>query len=272
MIITTISAVQPPTPAAPDDWRTQLGQVLVKVQTDSGVCGFGVGGGGSASIHVIETVLSDLLVGQDPSEVEQLHNQMCCHTAFYGRKGLVVMAISGVDLALWDIRGKVNETSVAKLLNTNVDFDLPIPTYTTVSDDEQAKTAIEAGDQAIKLHVERFGDRPSPAEIGSLVNRTRNQLGADAQIMVDAFARWDLDTTLRVADEIVPHGVTPPEQLLLVPIGYFVPLIGLSQLNFILVLASILLLSLSSLINFHLSFSFLTLNIDPPTDFISLSI
>lgn len=208
MIITTISAVQPPTPAAPDDWRTQLGQVLVKVQTDSGVCGFGVGGGGSASIHVIETVLSDLLVGQDPSEVEQLHNQMCCHTAFYGRKGLVVMAISGVDLALWDIRGKVNETSVAKLLNTNVDFDLPIPTYTTVFDDEQAKTAIEAGHQAIKLHVERFGDRPSPAEIGSLVNRTRNQLGADAQIMVDAFARWDLDTTLRVADEIVPHGVT----------------------------------------------------------------
>ena len=66
-----------------------------------------------AGIHVVQTVLRDLLVGCDAAPVEALHERMLRHTAFYGRTGLVVMAISGVDLALWDLRGKVAGTPVA---------------------------------------------------------------------------------------------------------------------------------------------------------------
>src|SRR6185436_14516888 len=100
MKIIGVKAWQPPTPGSPPDWRTQLGQIIVEVQTESGLSGIGVGGGGAASIHVIHTVLHDLLIGRDASAVEELHRAMNEHTQFYGRKGLVVMATSGVDLAL----------------------------------------------------------------------------------------------------------------------------------------------------------------------------
>src|SRR5437868_11649984 len=88
MKITAIKAWQPPTPGSPPDWRTQLGQIIVEVQTDAGLTGLGVGGGGAASIHVINTVLRDLLLGKDASQVEDLHRAMHQHTLFYGRKGL----------------------------------------------------------------------------------------------------------------------------------------------------------------------------------------
>src|SRR6185295_12569333 len=80
MKITGIKAYQPATPGAPPDWRTQLGQIVVEVQTESGLTGIGVGGGGAASIHVINTVLKDLLIGKDASQVEDLHRQMDHHT------------------------------------------------------------------------------------------------------------------------------------------------------------------------------------------------
>lgn len=219
MRIKSIRATQPPTPGSPADWRTQLGQIVVEVQTDDGLTGIGVGGGGAASIHVIQTVLQELLVGCDPTDVEQLHREMLAHTSFYGRKGLVVMAISGVDIALWDLRGKVQATSVARLLNPDVDSTRPIPTYATVFDDADAHAAIETGHAAIKLHVERFGDRPQPAEIADLVASVRDRTSATTMLMIDAFARWNIETTLRVAEAIAPHNVAwleeplPPDDL-----------------------------------------------------------
>lgn len=207
MKITDLRAVQPPTPGSPQDWRTHLGQIIVEVQTDAGLRGLGVGGGGAASIHVIQTVLRDLLVGREANEVEQLHCEMLAHTSFYGRKGLVVMAISGVDLALWDLRGKRAGQCVAKLLNPQVDLDRAIPTYATVFDDHDTKAALDAGSAAVKLHVERFGDRPDVSQIVELVARVRDVLGTDGQLMIDAFARWDVDTTLRVAEAIAPYNL-----------------------------------------------------------------
>ncbi|HIF31418.1 MAG: mandelate racemase/muconate lactonizing enzyme family protein [Pirellulaceae bacterium] len=207
MKIARVDAIQPETPGSPPDWRTQLGQIIVRVQTDDGLTGWGVGGGGRACIHVAETVLRDLLVGADPSDVEGLHAAMFDHTSFYGRKGLVIMAISGVDLALWDIRGKRLNRHVAQLLNPEVEFGRGIPTYCTVFDDDEAETAFTAGHVAIKLHVERFGDDPDVSAIVSLVSRTRERLGPTAQIMVDAFARWTLQTSLEVADAIAPFQI-----------------------------------------------------------------
>ncbi|HRX80885.1 MAG TPA: mandelate racemase/muconate lactonizing enzyme family protein [Pirellulaceae bacterium] len=207
MRIREIRATQPPTPGSPPDWRTQLGQIVVEIETDDGLVGIGVGGGGAAGIHVVQTVLRDLLLGRDATDVEQLHAEICHHTSFYGRKGLVVMAISGVDLALWDLRGKTANLPVARLLNPNVDLQRELPTYSTVFDDTDAETAFKSGHQAIKLHVERFGNRPDPAVIADLVQRTRDRLGPDASVMIDAFARWDIDTSLRIADAIAPHDV-----------------------------------------------------------------
>ena len=207
MRITRIRAFQPPTPGSPADWRTQLGQIIVEVETDAGFTGIGVGGGGTASTHVIETVLRDLLVGREANDVEQLHREMCKHTVFYGRSGLVVMAISGVDLALWDLRGKAAGKPVARLLNPNGNLDRKIPTYATVWGDEATRRAIDEGHLAVKLHVERFGDRPDPNTLRKLVSQVRQTLGDDGMLMIDAFARWDVDTSLRVAEAVAEFDV-----------------------------------------------------------------
>ena len=202
MQITEVRAVQPATPNAPRDWRTQLGQILVRVETDGSLHGYGVGGGGAAGIHVIETVLRDLLIGRDAREVEQLHTEMCRHTCFYGRSGLVVMALSGVDLALWDLRGKAAGKPVARLLDPNVEMSRPVPTYLTVFDEHETEAALSAGHHAVKLHVERFGTPPRVAALADLVKRARDKLGDRGELMIDAFAKWDVASTLQVAAAI----------------------------------------------------------------------
>lgn len=207
MKITAIRAAQPPTPGSPPDWRTQLGQILVRIETDDGLAGLGVGGGGQAAIHVINTVLADMLVGQAADDVEGLYESMCRHTVFYGRSGLVMMAISGVDLALWDLRGRKVGQPVARLLNPQCDLSAAISTYCTVFDDIETERAIAAGHRAIKLHVERFGDRPAANEIALLVQRVRGVLGTESPLMIDAFARWDLASSLAVAEAVAPFDV-----------------------------------------------------------------
>ena len=197
MRIGRIEAVQPPTPGSPPDWRTQLGQILVRVTTDDGLEGVGVGGGGLAGVHVVESVLRELLVGREFDRPEDLHREMCRQTAFYGRKGVVVMAISGVDLALWDLAGKVAHQPVAKLLKPNVDMDAKSATYVTVFDDEDTQAALKAGHAGMKLHVERFG-----LDVDAIVDqirKIRDTVAPDTMVMMDAFARWDVRTTLAVA-------------------------------------------------------------------------
>src|SRR5689334_23801851 len=99
MKIVEVRAVQPPSPGAPPDWRTSLGQFLVAIDTDVGLTGYGVGGGGLAGVHVARTVLRDVLLGRDAGPVESLWRAMYDATLPFGRKGLAIMALSGADLA-----------------------------------------------------------------------------------------------------------------------------------------------------------------------------
>jgi L-rhamnonate dehydratase len=219
MRITDLRAFQPATPGSPPDWRTQLGQIVIEVHTDAGLVGTGVGGGGAASIHLVHTVLRDLLLGKDATQVEELYREMYRHTLFYGRKGLVIMATSGVDLALWDLRGKQTGQPIARLLNPKVDLSARIPTYTTVFTEKDTATAIAEGHHSIKLHLERFGEHPDIAKIAEFVRGVREQVGPDKPLMIDAYGCWDIDTALRAADAIQPYNITfleeplPPDDL-----------------------------------------------------------
>lgn len=198
MRITNIRAVQPRTPADPPDWRTALGQILVVVDTDTGVRGFGIGGGGAAGIHIIETVLRPLLLGEDAHEVEQLCERMYRATLAFGRTGLVIMAISGIDLALWDARGKAAGVSVARLLGGPRQDRLPC--YATTPPPAEA---VALGFRAVKLH---FGRRTLEEAI-DLVARTRGQIGPDVQLFTDAWGQWDLACSLRAVEAFKAYGV-----------------------------------------------------------------
>src|SRR5260370_32800647 len=93
------------------------GALLVEIETDDGIVGIGEAGvGGGVTATCIEKDLKPLLVGEDPLMIEALWQKMAVRTRQYGRRGIVMNAISGIDIALWDIAGKVAKLPVYKLL------------------------------------------------------------------------------------------------------------------------------------------------------------
>lgn len=213
--VAQIRAWQPSTPGSPEDWRTSLGQIVIEVILDSGVKGLGVGGGGLASIHIIHNVMRMELTGKEFMTPLELHEHMRNFTSFYGLSGIVPMAISGIDLAIWDAYAKSNNATVLEILDPNADANLSCPMYQTVFDDEGASRAANLGMSAIKLHLERFGSQPDIGRIEDLVYRTRDAIGPDCQLMLDAFGKWDVKTTRNLAERIFKYDIGWIEEPLL---------------------------------------------------------
>ena len=100
---------------------------LIKVYTDEGVVGLG-----SVYSHpdlvrtIVEGQLRPLLVGADPLEIESCWQRCYTLTRWYGRKGAAVSALGGIDIALWDIRGKVEGKRICDLLGPAGDS---VPAY-----------------------------------------------------------------------------------------------------------------------------------------------
>ena len=90
--------------------------LLVEVETDAGIAGIGEAGvGGGSTRHVIETQLRPLLLGEDPLLIEGLWQKMFARTRQFGRRGIVMNALSGIDIALWDVAGKLAKLPLYRL-------------------------------------------------------------------------------------------------------------------------------------------------------------
>ena len=104
--------------------------VWVRIETDSGIYGLGeafcFGSPLVVAKHIIEDQLSPTLIGQDPTNIDELWHRMYWRNVPNGRTGLVMGCISGVDIALWDILGKVSNKPVVKLLGQHSDR---VPSY-----------------------------------------------------------------------------------------------------------------------------------------------
>ena len=201
MQIVNVQAVQPESPGSPPDWRTWLGQILVRVDTDDGLTGYGVGGGGLAGIHVVLTVLRDVLLGEEPDDVEAIWQRLYRATLPYGQKGLVLMAVSGVDLALWDLRGKRANRPLAEVLGGQV--GRPIPCYKTGWSPSEVEEGRLEGFRAVKLQV---GQQDATGAVEQ-VRRVREALGPDVRVMTDAFMHWDVETAIQAAQGFAQYDI-----------------------------------------------------------------
>ena len=133
-----------------------MGQILVAIDTDAGLIGYGVGGGGRSAIHVVHAVMRDLLLGRDTEPIEAIWHDLYAATLPFGRKGIAIMALSGVDLALWDLRGKAANQSIAQLLGGPIHSAMP--TYSTVWDDIPA--SLLGQHSAFKIHLASISTKP----------------------------------------------------------------------------------------------------------------
>ena len=186
-----------------------LGPEWVEITTDKGVKGFGFGGPGAA--YVVEKHFPKLLLGEDPFKVEQLWDILWRSTMYYGRKGLVVHAISAVDNALWDVIGNALGMPVYKLLGGQTKER--IPAYCTGNDIEQH---VEFGYKKIKLAIP-YGPadgREGMKKNTELVKRTRQLLGPDGEIMLDCWMAFDERYTVEFAEMLQPYRVYWMEECL----------------------------------------------------------
>ena len=173
-----------------------LGTLVVELEADDGTIGFAVTTGGEPAAFIVEKHLSRFLVGRSPAEYEKIWDQMYFSTQYYGRKGLVVNAISGVDLALWDLLGKLRGEPVYHMLRGAVRDELQF--YATGSRPDVAKQLGFIGGKLPLHHGPAEGLEGMEKNIALLADM-RSKCGDDFWLMYDCWMSLDLDYATRLA-------------------------------------------------------------------------
>ncbi|KAL3939417.1 MAG: hypothetical protein SGBAC_005859 [Bacillariaceae sp.] len=100
-----------------DDSSSFMGNFVVQVELDNGIVGIGISTGGDAACYIVEKHLAKHVEGQDPSNTERIWETMFqIGTRQFGRQGVIVHAISAIDLAIWDVLGKLRKLPVYVML------------------------------------------------------------------------------------------------------------------------------------------------------------
>ncbi|HLJ59196.1 MAG TPA: mandelate racemase/muconate lactonizing enzyme family protein [bacterium] len=196
------------------DWTRADGiqdDVIVRVHTDAGITGVGEA---DASPHVVKALVdapeswmrsrgvAGMLVGEDPLHTERLWDKMYEGTLWMGRGGVAVEAIAAVDLALWDIKGKVLGLPVHTLLGGARRDTIPVYASMLFEKDlglmrDTAQRYVAQGYRAVKFGWGPIG--PDFATDVMLVREARAAIG-DAALLVDAGAPWTLREAIRRLD------------------------------------------------------------------------
>ena len=173
-----------------------LGTLVVEIEADNGVVGFAVSTGGEPAAWIVERHLSRFLLGANTEDIELIWDQMFLSTLFYGRKGVVLNAISCVDLALWDLLGQLRGEPVYHLLGGAVRDELVF--YATGARPDIAQQFGFIGGKLPLHHGPSEGDEGMQKNI-ALLAEMRSRTGNDFWLMYDCWMSLDLDYALRLA-------------------------------------------------------------------------
>jgi L-rhamnonate dehydratase len=188
-----------------------LGTLVVEIEAADGTVGFAVTTGGEPAAFIVEKHLARFLEGRDPSQVEKIWDQMYFSTQYYGRKGLVVNAISGVDLALWDLLGKLRGEPVYQLLGGAVRDELVF--YATGARPDLAKQMGFIGGKLPLHHGPAEGEEGFARNVAMLADM-RAKVGPDFWLMLDCWMSLDLNYSIKLAQRAQEHGLKWIEEAL----------------------------------------------------------
>lgn len=186
-----------------------IGFTIVRVTTDHGLEGIGVTYhevGGEATKVLIERNMTPRLIGRDPLETEVIYAEMTSYLRGIGRKGLMFAALSAIDIALWDLKGKITGLPLYRLLGGS---QRRIPVYAsggwTSYSDEQLVAEIAGmtaqGYRMVKFKVGVDGGRNLRRDV-QRVTKVREAVGPDIGIMLDANNCWDAATAVQFANRV----------------------------------------------------------------------
>ena len=189
--------------------RSTRSTTLVQVETDEGISGIGSCSGNGELIEVIVgRVLKPLLVGMDPMEIDEIWDRAYVRGGHkeFGTRGIGVVALSGIDVALWDILGKVRGVPLYQLLGGKCRDKVPVYA-TALYPEEPSKVAKRArgfadqGFHGVKIKVGFDLDKDI-----RIVRAVREELGTEFVIMTDANQGYSVDVALKASDAFADCG------------------------------------------------------------------
>ncbi len=187
-------------------WFGRMTAGVVEITAEDGTVGYGFVGGGRA--NAARTILDDqfrsMLVGKNCFDSELIFDQLTRASVFFGHGGIPMAAISGIDIALWDLKGKLMGKPVYDLLGGKGTEDLS-PYLTTWS----PRAIEEFGINDVKIAVP-FG--PSHGEAGAkrneiIVSEARELIGDEGFIALDCYMAWDVPYTIEMAKRLSPYQI-----------------------------------------------------------------
>ena len=190
--------------------------VILRLRTDNGIEGIAVtfyGGKMTGSLRVAVEELAAITVGEDPLRIEKVIAMLRSGTGdACGPGGIFTLALSAIDIALWDIKGKALEQPLWKLLGGHRDR---VPTYASgslrrgLTDDQAqqaARTLVEKGFREMKTQMALPGN-PTPADEIRRVRAVREAIGPDIKLMCDINQRWRPEQAIDIASRVEDVGL-----------------------------------------------------------------
>jgi galactonate dehydratase len=228
-------------PAAdPDPASPKLSYVFVQVDTDEGLTGWGeiTTYPGTIANRTIVAALCELdgfLRGEDPTAIESIWHKVLRAFTYVGTRGATTAMISGIDIALWDIKAQALGVPIYELLGGAVRESIPLYTHFQYARSveqmvDNATAEVGRGSRAIKTdpfmaagglsnvryvdgQIERVIENAGVAMIESI----RRAVGPDIEVLIDAHALYNVPTAVRLANRLAPYDITwfeepcPPE-------------------------------------------------------------
>jgi D-galactarolactone cycloisomerase len=202
-----------------------LNMLLVRLETDTGLTGWGEAFGHAvapATRTVLDTVVAPMLIGRDARDIAAVMDDLQRRLHLIGRNGPVIYALSGVDIALWDLAGKAAGLPLHQLLGSAP--RAPLPAYASLTRcsgpdavAESCRQALAQGFRQIKLH-----EITLPA-----VQAARAAVGPHVTLMLDTNCPWSRDEARAMIEALRPCGLHWLEEPLWPPEDYA----GLAQLR-----------------------------------------
>ena len=188
-----------------------LGSLVVEVEADDGTVGFAVTTAGEPGAWIAERHLARFVEGAKVTEIEKIWDQMYRSTLFYGRKGLVLNVVSAIDLALYDLLGKLREEPVYSLLGGPVRDEITF--YATGARPDLAQKMGFVGGKMALQHGPERGAEGMRAELDRLA-AMRDRVGDDFWLMLDCWMSLDVDHAVKLAQGAAAYGLNWLEEAL----------------------------------------------------------
>jgi L-alanine-DL-glutamate epimerase-like enolase superfamily enzyme len=212
-----VHLVSAPVPSGIADATRQvetIGFLLVRVTTDLGLEGIGVTYhevGGEATRELIRRNIAPRLMGRDPLQTEAIWQELFHYLRGVGRKGLTFCALSAVDIALWDLKGKILGLPLHRLLGGE---RTRVPVYasggwTSYDDDQlvdEMKGMVARGFRMVKFKVGFAGGQDIARDVVR-VRKVREAVGPEIRLLVDANNAFDAATAIQLANRIREYDI-----------------------------------------------------------------